>query len=454
MRFFGHHIDRTIVLIFLTDAAILALAFYGAYFARWADPSAAADSIVEYSPKAVLFTAITLVSMISLGAYERAALVQRGTIVVRMIAAFAVAVIAMTVVFYAIPDLIIWRSGMIIAVPVALGCILVVRLMVADSAIAQRFARRSIWLSAGDDPQAIDRVMSREGVATVNLVDRIVLNEARSYANDPHWLLNRVKQHNADEIIVQSGSRSHVLPIEALRLCRLRGCEVHDFASFVERETGRVDLSSVGADWLIFAKGFTNSQIDQAAKRIFDLLVASSLLVIMAPVMCIAALIIKWQDGGDVIFKQERVGLQGRSFILYKLRSMREDAEASGPQFATDDDPRVTAFGRFLRRTRIDELPQLFNVLKGEMSFVGPRPERPRFVEELTREIPFFGERHMVKPGLSGWAQINAPYASDRRSMQLKLEYDIFYVKNASVFLDLIVLAQTLRVVVWGNGGR
>ena len=233
------------------------------------------------------------------------------------------------------------------------------------------------------------------------------------------------------------------------------GVHVNDFSSFIERETGRVDLDTVNPSWLIFSDGFSSGRaVSSVAKRIFDIAASTLLLALTAPIIILFALIVKVDSKGPAFFRQTRVGLFGESFDVIKLRSMRTDAEVNGAQFAQKDDPRVTRIGRFIRKVRIDELPQTWSVLKGEMSFVGPRPERPEFVADLEEQLPFYAERHMVKPGITGWAQVNYPYGANLEDSRHKLEYDLYYAKNYTPFLDLIIILQTLRVVLWHEGAR
>jgi sugar transferase (PEP-CTERM system associated) len=230
---------------------------------------------------------------------------------------------------------------------------------------------------------------------------------------------------------------------------------VNDFSSFMERETGRVDLDTLNPSWLIFSDGFSSSRmLSSAVKRVFDITASGLLLILSAPVVALFALIVKLDSPGPAFFRQTRVGLYGQPFTMIKLRSMRTDAEKDGAQWAQKSDPRVTRVGAIIRKIRVDELPQVWTVLKGEMSFVGPRPEVPQFVDDLDEKLPYYAERHMVKPGITGWAQINYPYGASIEDSRHKLEYDLYYAKNYTPFLDLLILLQTLRVVLWPEGAR
>jgi sugar transferase (PEP-CTERM system associated) len=273
-------------------------------------------------------------------------------------------------------------------------------------------------------------------------------------ATDVDALFALTRRCGANEIVVAADDRRG-LPVRPLLGCKLRGIQITDFMSFCERESGRVDLDGLQPSWLIFSDGFRASAAARTIKRTFDIVVSAATLVLTLPLLAVTVLLVKLADGGPVLYSQERVGLFGKRFTLYKFRSMRVDAEPDGaPRWADEGDARVTPVGTVIRKVRIDELPQLFNVLKGDMSFIGPRPERPYFVEQLTPQIPFYGERHAVKPGITGWAQINHPYGASLQDARGKLAYDLYYVKNHNVILDLIILIQTVRVVLFPTGAR
>jgi sugar transferase (PEP-CTERM system associated) len=246
-----------------------------------------------------------------------------------------------------------------------------------------------------------------------------------------------------------------VLPTRHLLDCKLRGIPVFNEAGFCEQHLGRIDLDSIRADWLLYADGFTNGRMVKAVKRGFDIGVSLVLLLVTLPLMLLTAMVIRMDSRGPVLYRQRRVGLHGEVFTLFKFRSMAVDAEAGGdPRWATQQDPRITRVGSFIRPMRIDELPQLINVLRGEMSMIGPRPERPHFVEQLTRMIPFYRERSYVKPGITGWAQVSFPYGASVEDARQKLAYDLYYVKNRSLLLDLLILLATVRVILFREGAR
>ena len=259
-----------------------------------------------------------------------------------------------------------------------------------------------------------------------------------------------------DEIVVAlTERRSGSMPLRQLLDCKASGIKVYDLNTHFEKTLGQIRIDFLSASWLIFGDGFNQGAWRTAVKRVFDIVCATLLCVLGAPLMVIAAILIKLESRGPLLYRQERVGRNGTTFSIAKFRSMRTDAEQDGkPRWASANDDRVTRVGNVMRRLRIDELPQLFNVLRGDMSLVGPRPERPFFVEQLTQEIPFYALRHSVKPGVTGWAQVRYPYGATVEDSQEKLQYDLYYVKNNTLFLDLVVLMETVGVVLTGKGAR
>lgn len=280
--------------------------------------------------------------------------------------------------------------------------------------------------------------------------------ERKLILTDPAPLPEIADRYRVDEIVIAVRERrGGGLPVDALLECKLKGIAVSELSTFLERERGAVQLDSLNTSWMLLSDGFRRGFVRDAVKRLFDLAASSALLVVSLPLMLLAALAIWAESGRPVLYRQERVGEGGRVFTLYKFRSMHQNAEADGqPRWAQTGDSRVTRVGRFLRKTRIDELPQLINVFKGEMSFVGPRPERPFFVDQLLEQIPYYNIRHALKPGITGWAQVRYAYGACLEDAMEKLQYDLYYVKNHSLFLDLVILFETMLVVLFGKGAR
>ncbi len=269
-------------------------------------------------------------------------------------------------------------------------------------------------------------------------------------------LSDTARNLKVDEIVVAvSERRGGSMPLRELLDCKLQGVRVLDLASHFEQTLGQIRLDSLYAGWLIFGDGFRQGFVRTSVKRIFDIVCASILIILSLPVMAVAALFIIAEDSFPLLYRQERVGLNGRLFNVIKFRSMRRDAEKDGkPIWAQAKDNRVTRTGQIIRKLRVDELPQLFSVLKGDMSLVGPRPERPFFVDQLTKEIPFYAVRHSVKPGVTGWAQVRYHYGSTVEDSAEKLQYDLYYVKNHSLLLDIVILFETIGVVLTGKGAQ
>ncbi len=262
------------------------------------------------------------------------------------------------------------------------------------------------------------------------------------------------EQYEVQTIAVCVEDRRGGMPVEALLDAKSMGVEVVDGHRLYEEECGRLSIDELKPSFLIFSSGFRRKPVVMIMKRIGDIVGSAIGLAFLAPLMGTIALLIKWDSPGPVLYRQTRVGLHGYPYVLLKFRSMREDAEAEGVRWAEEGDVRITKFGHWLRKLRLDELPQFINVLKGEMSLVGPRPERPHFVEDLRKEIPYYDLRHTVRPGITGWAQTCFQYAASLEDSHVKLQYDLYYVKNLSLWLDIRILLRTVRVVLLGSGAR
>lgn len=289
------------------------------------------------------------------------------------------------------------------------------------------------------------------------VADEPVLTEATNtlapFSRHNKPLRALVEEMGIDEVVVATDDRRG-LPTDELLDVKLSGIAVSDYLDFYEREARRIDLDALSPSWFIYSDGFASGAFHYAAKRTFDILVSAAVLTFALPVMVMAALLIRLDSPGPIFYRQIRTGLNGQPFTLFKFRSMRVDAERDGPQWAALSDNRITRIGAFIRKTRIDELPQVFCVLRGHMSFIGPRPERPFFVESLVQHVPYYNERHRMKPGITGWAQVNYPYGASIADAKEKLSYDLYYTKNFSLFLDILILLQTIRVVLVPEGAR
>ncbi|MBC7908747.1 MAG: TIGR03013 family PEP-CTERM/XrtA system glycosyltransferase [Rhodospirillaceae bacterium] len=283
--------------------------------------------------------------------------------------------------------------------------------------------------------------------------ERRASNRRQDYLVAPENVVDFCISNNVEEVVVAATERRG-LPVHQLLACKMHGIRVTEHHSFWERESGQVDLTDIRPSWLLFSDGFSKGFTRAVLKRVFDVVVALVVLLLTLPLTIPTAILIMLESPGPVFYRQERVGLHGRRFMILKFRSMRVDAEKDGPRWAAKNDSRVTRIGAFIRKVRIDEIPQVINVLKGDMSVVGPRPERPVFVESLAQAIPYYNDRHTVKPGITGWAQINYPYGATEEDARMKMAYDLYYVKNHSLFLDNIILLQTVKVLLWNDGAR
>jgi sugar transferase (PEP-CTERM system associated) len=406
------------------------------------------------------FAVVVLTAMIAVGVYRSESLRSLRFAGARLLVAVSLAIIGLAVVDFVLPGSTFWRSTLVYAMALSIGLLMLNRIVVGGILGAGAFRRRVLVLGAGRRAERLKRLSLRRDCGFV-IVGYVDMNEgqpciasavSRSAIED---LSRFVAELRASEVVLALEERRNALPLKDLLRIKTAGVHVNDFSSFMERETGRVDLDTLNPSWLIFSDGFSSGRaLSSIAKRAFDIVASGILLLYLSPLIVVFALLVKLDSRGPAFFRQVRVGLYGEPFTLVKLRSMRTDAEAEGARWADRDDPRLTRLGKFIRKVRIDELPQLWTVLTGRMSFVGPRPEVPKFVDSLEDQLPYFAERHMVKPGITGWAQINYPYGASTEDARRKLEYDLYYAKNYTPFLDLLILLQTLRVILWPEGAR
>ena len=347
---------------------------------------------------------------------------------------------------------------------ISFALVVVARIIEGVFIAEDAFKRRVLVYGAGLRAQSLLQLRRRSDQRGFLLVgympapgEDVLVDPAKVLPHSARELRRLAKEHEVHEIVVAMDDRRREFPVRELLDCRLNGVEVIDLVNFLERETGRVHLDVLNPSWIIFSEGFRRDVFRQSNKRAFDVLASVGLVLITWPFMLITMLAIMLEEGlrAPIFYRQRRVGLDGHEFDVLKFRSMRVDAESDGkPRWATGSDDRTTRVGRFIRKVRIDELPQIFNVLRGDMSFVGPRPERPLFVAQLAESIPYYDERHCAKPGITGWAQVCYPYGSSEKDAIEKLQYDLYYVKNHSLFFDMMILLQTVEVVLLGKGGR
>ncbi len=419
---------------------------------------------------ALLYPTANLVSLYALGLYRREAIIQTRESLGRVPLAVSMGAVGTAVLLVALG---VWIGAPFNRVRLFSGAVigfcvsgLIARIVFSALKMRGTFQRRLVVVGAGQRAWDLLCMLRNEG-SRPNYQMKFVHAEAMGCL-DPRLVaasdesievvrdtdvLTAARRFNPDEIVVAPDERRG-MPLDSLLACKKEGFPVVQYLTFLEHEIRRVDIRRVEVGWLLYSTGFYFGTIDNALKRLLDVAVSLVLLVGFSPFLIGAAIAIKFDDGGPVLYSQERVTRGEHHFRIYKMRTMRTDAEAAGAVWAATRDPRITRVGNFLRQTRIDEMPQLFNVLRGDMSLVGPRPERPTFIEKLVEQLPLYQERHMVKAGLTGWAQINYPYGASLDDARSKLSYDLYYVKNFSILFDLLILLQTLRVVVWPSGAR
>ena len=464
IRILRHHVNLPFALLAAVEALLLLLcAICAAYIRLGATQAGVAGSWPLTLSNASVFVAAVLVSMIAMGLYNARQRARIEGVLLRIVAAMAGAVILVALVSYFFPAIYFGRGVLAWAVGSAILVTATVRILFGRVVDERIFKRRVLVYGAGKQALSISQLRRRSdqrgfSVAGYVAADARPTSVAADRVVRPVGSLVAFAESNdIDEIVVAMDERRQAFPVHELLECRLAGVEVIDLVSFLERETGKVRLDVLNPSWMIFAQGFSRDPWRQLTSRTFDIAIALMLLILMSPVMLLTALAIKIEDGlrAPVFYRQLRVGKDGREFNLVKFRSMGLDAEPDGkPRWAQSDDVRITRVGSVIRKLRVDELPQLLIVLNGAMSFVGPRPERPEFVVQLSEAIPYYRERHCVKPGITGWAQLCYPYGSSERDAREKLQYDLYYVKNHSLVFDLMILLQTVEVVLLGKGAR
>ncbi|WP_022682299.1 TIGR03013 family XrtA/PEP-CTERM system glycosyltransferase [Sphingobium bisphenolivorans] len=461
IRLFKHYVPHAVLLLELLDFALLLGAAEGGWLLRARQIGMDVDHVLTRIGPLVSFAAAIQTAMVAVGVYGPEALQSIRFALARLLVAISLGVIFLSVMHFLLPHITLWRSNSLYAMGLSIALLLTIRLLLGSMLGGEAFKRRLVILGAGNRANRIRELEQRKGSGFL-VVGYIAMNDGPQVVAEA---INRSAIYNladfvvrlaASEVVLALEERRNALPLSDLLRIKTTGVHVNEISTFLERETGRVDLDSVNPSWLIFSDGFSaGRRVSTIAKRLFDIIASAILLLLTGPIILLAAILVKLDSKGPAFYRQQRVGLYGEEFWIVKLRTMRQDAEVSGQAvWAEKDDPRITRLGYWLRKLRIDELPQTWTVLKGEMSFVGPRPERRQFVEDLEQHLRYYAERHMVKPGITGWAQINYPYGASIEDARHKLEYDLYYAKNYTPFLDLLILIQTLRVILWPEGAR
>ena len=415
-------------------------------------------------PKVLLIAIITQLSLYFNDLYETKTSDSEIDLASRLIQSIGITSITLAIIYFLWPYMIIGRWIFFVNLIFLLFFLVSWRLLYSVVIKRKMFAEKAIILGSDELARNIVHEMQDRKDLSYNIASVITQNNKQGIqeqfnAIPVHHGFNNlcdlVAAENAKSVIIALDEKRGIFPAEVLLKCKVSGINVIDGESFYERITGKLLVEKINPSWLIFSDGFVKSKVSRVTKRLVGLLLSSMMLVLFSPLMLLVAAAIKLNSQGPVLLAQERVGENGRVYTLYKFRSMIADAEkGSGPVWASEDDPRITQVGKLIRRLRVDELPQLWNVFKGDMSFVGPRPERPFFAEKLKKTVPYYDQRFSVKPGLTGWAQIKFAYGASEQDALEKLKYDLFYIKNMSLVMDMTVIFHTVKIVLLGRGSR
>ena len=469
VRIFGHYVSLPLVLLMLAEAAIHVGAVGLAGTLRFLDIHSltySSNGDYEYGlllPRALLYALVMLGVMTAFGLYGSALHKTDREYQVRFLASYPAGALVMVILFYVVPASFLGRGIMALTFLFSLILTTLARGVFFRLVGGETLKRRVLVLGSGSRAAEVEALLSRLGSrAGFHLIGFVLCGDEQpgrdksKLLGDCNALRSLVGQHRIDEIVVGVRDRRNgYFPMSKLLECKLEGTSIVDLPTFFERETGYVQLNSLSASWMVFSEGFSKTGFQKLLKRAFDICVSGAMLVTTLPIMLLAVLAIWLETGRPILYRQKRVGESGQIFEIFKFRSMRADAEKDGvARWAKKNDDRITRMGKFLRLTRVDELPQLINVMRGDMSFVGPRPERPPFVHELSRKLPFYASRHSVKPGITGWAQVRYKYGNTVEDAKEKLQYDLFYIKNISFGLDFLIMFQTIKTIVLARGAQ
>lgn len=467
VRVFNHHVHTSFYWLALVDAILFALALYaGTYIHCFValTPDTFHDYLSAMPLRAVIYAVVTVVCLFAMGLYEPRMREGRSGVLVRTLGGFIAASVVTAGIFLLMPDMAKWRGALLYTVLLSFSANLISRLAFINVTDLEQFKSRVLVYGSGSAASTITSSMrrktDRQGFTIVGFV-RVQDEETRvtgeRIINLRQPLAEYARQTEIDQIVVALDKKHDQTPTDELFKCRLQGIKVLNLVNFFEREAGKILVDFATPGWMTLTEDLRSGTSKSVTKRCFDICSSFFLLMATWPVMLATAVAIWMEDGfkAPIFFSQERVGLNGKAFKVLKFRSMSVDAEGDGKaRWATVNDSRVTRVGAFIRRTRIDELPQIFNVLSGEMAFIGPRPERPEFVQQLAQRIPYYNSRHAVKPGITGWAQLCYPYGASEEDARQKLQFDLYYVKNQSLFLDFMITLSTVEVVLFGKGAR
>jgi sugar transferase (PEP-CTERM system associated) len=449
-------------LLLLAEAAVVFGAIVSAVYLRLGLEDSQNELILRQGfLKAALATLFCLATFYLFDLYAFVVMHDRRELVLRLVQALGLAWVALALAFYAFPQLMLGRGISLIALPLALGLMVGWRVSIHWLLGHPDFGEKILIVGSGTFAVEVAREMLERPDAGYRIAGFVGSDPellGKSLINPrviglTSELAEVVRRESIDRIVVAMGERRGQLPTNELLQLSLAGTvNIEEGASFYERVTGRVSLNMIRPSWLIFSSRGRQARIAGIARNIVHRIVALVGALFSLPIAIVTAILIKLDSRGPILYKQERVGKNGGAFTVMKFRSMRTDAEKAGPVWATADDDRTTRVGRIIRKLRIDEIPQFWNILRGDMDFVGPRPERPHFVSQLAEEIPYYQQRHLIAPGLTGWAQIKYPYGASIEDARQKLQYDLYYIKNQSLMLDAIILFETVKIILFGRG--
>jgi sugar transferase (PEP-CTERM system associated) len=464
LRFLRQTTRRWMLVLGVGEFLLLGLAFWVAAHIRFAGSTDLSDLSERLLVSSIAFATLIVLGLAALGLYQVVLRDSWFGMLTRQVVGFLLGSASIVILFYLVPQIRIGRGVLGIAVLLGFVFVATFRVGFMRTVDTEAMRRRILVLGVGERADLILKRMRRRAdrrgftiVGFAKLGESRVVVPSEQVIQIDSTIDDWAEKHQINEIVVGPDERRGGLPMEELLRCKQAGVEITELVTFFERESGKVKLSLAEPSWLVFSRGFDTTPLRRASKRGFDLIAASILLLLTWPFMLLVALAIRIESGKGqpILYRQERVGERAHVFQLVKFRSMRTDAERGGVAvWASKNDDRVTRVGRIIRRTRLDELPQLWNVLRGDMSVIGPRPERPQFVADLADKIRYYNLRHCVKPGLAGWAQLRYPYGASIEDAEEKLKYDLFYVKNNNLLFDFLILIQTFEVVLFGRGVR
>ncbi len=459
IRLNKHYIHLPYLFLGITEAALLALAaLWSHHFAN------GVEDLPRSWTQIVIFSIVLSCCTLSMGVYLALVREGFGSMVLRtLVSFFLLGSLSLFLIGVIFGEALIPQTLIFWGVLIATALVVVTRFIFLKVVDTKQLKRRVVIYGAGSKAKKLlDDLAPEIAVLGVTIVGCIpsdnesILVDQQLIIGEPQDWLGFVKREQISEIVISPDERrrssGNAFPLGQFLDCKLAGIDSTDALSFCERELGRIDINLLHPSWMLFSDGFKYSKRMLIAKRLFDLALASLFFLVLWPFMLLTAIAVRLDSPGPVLYHQTRTGLNGKPFRIYKFRSMRQDAEKNGAVWAKKNDSRVTRVGAFIRNTRLDELPQLYNVIAGSMSFVGPRPERPEFVSELAKQLPFYETRHKVKPGLMGWAQLKYPYGASVEDAKNKLQYDLYYTKNHSFLMDLLIMIQTVEIVLLGKG--